>query len=308
MAVEYGGLKSNFKAQGWTPLGALRMGCIFFASVPILILQAGMIKFSRKRWWPVAAFWHRTMCRILGLEIRVLGAIKHPGPILYASNHVSWLDIIILGGLLENASFIAKSEMAQWGFLGTMCGLHKTVFVNRTRRTDAKNQADRLTDRIKDGDSLILFPEGTSTDGGRVVPFKSSLFSVAERADEASDHRLQIQPLTLAFTEMNGIPLVRSQRPLVAWLGDVELFDHLRQFLALARTVVTIEYHKPITFQEAGCRKTLATYCEQEVRGGLERAARLEMRMGRRAERASSATEEAGSEPDSGRLQAHLDT
>ena len=293
MAVEYGGLKANFKSEGWTALGVFRMGGIFLASVPLLLLQAGMIKFSPKHWWPGAALWHRTMCRILGVEIRILGSVEHQGPILYASNHVSWLDIIILGGILENASFIAKSEMAQWGFLGTMCNLHKTIFVDRARRTDTKNQADRLTSRIKEGDSLILFPEGTSTDGGRVVPFKSSLFSVAERADEASDHKLLIQPLTLAFTEMNGIPLVRSQRPLVAWLGDVELFDHLRQFLSLARTVVTIEYHKPITLHEAGCRKSLAIYCEDQVRAGLERAARMELRMGLRTTRVLEQAEDA---------------
>ena len=282
MAVEYGGLKSNFKTEGWTALGIFRMVGIFSASTPLLLLQAVMVKVSRRHWWMVAGLWHRTMCRILGVEIRMVGEVDHQGPVLYASNHISWLDIVVLGGRLENASFIAKAEMAQWGFLGTMCNLHKTIFVNRARRTDAKNQADRLTSRIKEGHSLILFPEGTSTDGGRVVTFKSSLFSVAERADEASDHKLLIQPVTIAYTEMNGVPLVRSQRPLVAWLGDVELFEHLRQFLALARTVVTVEFHAPTTLKEAGSRKELAVYCEGEVREGLERAQRLEMRMGPR--------------------------
>ena len=118
----------------------------------------------------------------------------------------------------------------------------------------------------------------------RVIKFKSALFSVAERADEASDHTLLIQPVTLAFTEMNGMPLVRSQKPLVAWLGDMELFEHLRQFLGLARTVATIEFHQPITLAEAGSRKALAHYCEEEVRAGLERAHRLEMRMGPRTD------------------------
>jgi len=284
MAVEYGGLRSNFKSEGWTTLSIFRVGSIVVISIPILLLQALMVKFSRVRWWPVAGFWHRTMCRILGVKIRIKGDVSHQGPVLYASNHISWLDIIVLGGKLENASFIAKSEMASWGFLGTMCNLHKTIFVNRARRTDSHRQADHLTSRVKEGHSLILFPEGTSTDGVRVVKFKSSLFAVAERADEASDHTLLIQPVTLAFTEMNGMPLVKSKRPQVAWLGDVELFAHLRQFLGLARTVATIEYHAPTTLQEAGSRKKLAQYCENEVRAGLERAHRLEMRMGPRME------------------------
>lgn len=282
MAVEYGGLRSNFKADGWTALGIFRIVSIVLVSLPLLAAQALMVKFAKRRWWPLAGLWHRTICRILGVEIRMKGKVAHNGPVLYASNHISWLDIIVLGGRLENASFIAKSEMASWGFIGTMCSLHKTIFVNRMRRTDTKNQADRLTSRVKQGHSLILFPEGTSTDGISVVKFKSSLFSVAERADEASDHKLLIQPVTLAFTEMNGVPLVRSQRPLVAWLGDVELFEHLRQFLGLAKTVATIEFHEPTTLSEVGSRKELARYCEAKVRAGLERAHRLEMRMGPR--------------------------
>ncbi len=281
-AEEYGGLRSNFKVEGWTLLGLIRVSSIILVSIPVFSVQAIMVRMSHSRWWSGAGLWHRTMCRILGLKVRIKGAPRRGGPVLYASNHIGWLDIIVLGGRLENASFIAKSEMASWGFLGTMCNLHKTIFVNRTRRTDAKRQADRLTSRIKEGHSLILFPEGTSTDGVRVERFKSSLFSVAERADEASDHTLQIQPVTLAYTEMNGMPLLRSQRPLVAWLGDVELFDHLRQFLGLARTVVTIEFHEPITLEAAGCRKDLARYCEEQVSAGLERAHRLEMRMGPR--------------------------
>jgi len=282
MAEEYGGLRSNFKADGWTSLSVLRLCLIVITSIPLLSLQAFMLKFSRRYWWPVAGLWHRSMCGILGIEIRIKGNAGHDGPVLYAANHISWLDIIILGGKLENASFVAKAEMAGWGFLGMMCNLHKTIFVNRTRRTDAGRQADRLTSRIEEGHSLILFPEGTSTDGMWVERFKSSLFSVAERADEASHHRLLIQPVTLAYTEMNGMPLVRSQKPLVAWLGDVELFEHLRQFMGLARTVATIEFHEPVTLAEAGSRKDLARYCEHQIRNGLERAHRLEMRMGPR--------------------------
>jgi lyso-ornithine lipid O-acyltransferase len=281
-AKDYGGLRSNFKADGWTKLGLLRIGCIIIVSVPLFMVQAVMVRLSRDRWWSGAGLWHRSMCRILGLEIRIKGQARHKGPVLYASNHISWLDIIVLGGKLENASFIAKSEMASWGFLGSMCKLHKTIFVNRGRRSDAKRQADRLTTRVKEGHSLILFPEGTSTDGVSVEKFKSSLFSVAERADEASNHRLLIQPVTLAYTEMNGVPLIRSQKPLVAWMGDVELFEHLRQFLGFARTVVTLEFHKPVTLSEVGSRKELAQHCEAEVRAGLERAHRLEMRMGPR--------------------------
>jgi len=287
MAEEYGGLKANLDSEGWTFLGFMRLLAVIAASIPLLPLQYVMVKFFPRAWWPVAVLWHRTVCRILGITVRIArrnmdAHLTHKGSILYAANHISWLDIIVLGGHLENASFIAKSEVAGWGFVGTMCNLHKTIFVNRTRRSESLKQRDALVERVREGHSLILFPEGTSTDGMRVAPFKSALFSVAEQADEACDHELLIQPVTLAYTEVNGMPLVRSQKPWVAWLGDVELFQHLRQALGRARIEALVEFHAPVTVAEAGSRKALAAYCEQEVRQGLERAHRAEMRLGPR--------------------------
>lgn len=280
MAEEYGGLKTNLQAEGWTILGFVRFCGVTTLSLFIFPFQVIIVKFLGKRWWALAGLWHRTVCRILGIDIRIKGTVEKDGPVLYAANHISWLDIIVLGGRLQNASFIAKAEMQSWGVIASLCALHKTIFVNRTRRTDSARQRDVLVSRVQEGHSLILFPEGTSTDGMRVVKFKSSLFSVAEKADEATNHNLKIQPVTLAYTEVNGMPIVRSQKPLVAWLGDVELFEHLRQFLGLARTVVTLEFHEPTTLAEMGCRKNLAEYCETQVRAGLERAHRAEMRHG----------------------------
>ncbi|NVJ98758.1 MAG: 1-acyl-sn-glycerol-3-phosphate acyltransferase [Alphaproteobacteria bacterium] len=285
MAEEYGGLRSNLDGEGWTFLGFVRLLAVIGTSIALLPLQFILVKFFPQAWWPVAGLWHRTMCRILGIRIRVekrnLDAHRHhTGSILYAANHISWLDIIVLGGHLENASFIAKSEVAGWGFIGSLCSLHKTIFVNRMRRTESLKQRDALVERVKQGHSLILFPEGTSTDGMRLAPFKSALFSVAERADDACDHHLLIQPVTLAYTEVNGMPLVRSQKPWVAWLGDVELFQHLRQVMGRARIEAMIEFHAPISLAEAGSRKALAAYCEEEIRVGLERAHRAEMRLG----------------------------
>lgn len=298
MAEEYGGLRANLDREGWTLLGTMRLIAVIGASIPILPAQYILVKFFPRLWWPVAGLWHRTMCRILGIRIRIeksnLDAHRHhEGSVLYAANHISWLDILVLGGHLENASFIAKSEVAGWGFIGTLCNLHKTIFVNRLRRSDSLRQRDALVDRVKEGHSLILFPEGTSTDGMRVAPFKSALFSVAEQADEASNHHLLIQPMTIAYTEVNGMPLVRSQKPWVAWLGDVELFQHLRQVLGRARIEAMIEFHAPISLAEAGSRKALAAYCEQEVRTGLERAHRGELRLGPQALRPALLRDEA---------------
>ncbi|MCJ9428252.1 lysophospholipid acyltransferase family protein [Kordiimonas marina] len=283
MAEEYGGLKSNLGSEGWSLLGYARVAAALVVTVPLASLQYLMVNFVPGAWWPVAGLWHRTITALLGIRVTVVGQERHEGPVLYAANHISWLDIMVLGGLLPNASFIAKSEISGWGVIGSLCKLHKTVFVNRSRRTDSVRQRDSLTERVRGGDSLILFPEGTSTDGMRVSRFKSALFSVAEQADAATEHNLVIQPITLAYTEMNGMPLIRSQKPWVAWVGDMELFSHLRQFLGRARVEATLEFHAPITLAEAGGRKELAAYCEREIRMGLERAHRAELRHGPRA-------------------------
>jgi len=283
MAEEYGGLKSNLGTEGWSLLGAARVAAAILVTVPLASLQYLMVNFAPGVWWPVAGLWHRTITALLGIRVQIIGLERHKGPVLYAANHISWVDILVLGGLLPNASFIAKSEISGWGVIGSLCKLQKTVFVNRSRRTDSVRQRDRLTERVRGGDSLILFPEGTSTDGMRVSRFKSALFSVAEQADEATEHNLVIQPITLAYTEMNGMPLIRSQKPWVAWVGDMELFSHLRQFLGRARVEATLEFHAPISLAEAGGRKELAAYCEREIRMGLERAHRAELRHGPRA-------------------------
>lgn len=286
--AEYGGLRANLDSDGWTLLAVVRVLVIFAISVPLIPLQFVLVRFLPRFWWPIAGLWHRTVCQILGIQIRVGSRsfdahAAHKGPVLYAANHISWLDIMVLGGKLENASFVAKSDVAGWGFVGALSNLHKTVYVNRMRRTEAAKQRDDMAERLNQGHSLILFPEGTSTDGMRVSPFKSALFSVAEIADAATDHELLIQPVTLAYTEVNGMPLVRSQKPWVAWLGEVELFEHLRQLMGRARIQAQIEFHAPISLAEAGSRKALAAYCESEVRLGLERALRSELRHGPQA-------------------------
>ncbi len=283
MSVEYAGLKSSVTGKGWTFRSLFRTFLILGMSIPVLSLQFLMVRLSKKYWWSFAGVWHRLACRITGLKIHEIGTPPTNKATLYVSNHISWVDILVLGGILKNASFVAKSEIAGWGMIGSVCALQKTLFINRSRRSDSVKQRDELTNRVKEGNSLILFPEGTSTDGMQVAPFKSSLFSVAEMANHDLDESLCIQPVTLSYTEVNGMPLVRSQKPWVAWIGDMELLLHLKQFFGKAKIVATVEYHPPILLEEVGSRKNAAQISEKAVREGLERAHRAEYSMGKRS-------------------------
>ena len=148
-------------------------------------------------------YYHRLVCGILGLKIEVRGVRSTEAPTLYVGNHVSYLDIETLGSNIP-ASFVAKQEVSTWPFFNVLAKLQRTVFVERrTRATRASR--DSLIGRLEAADSLILFPEGTSSDGTRVLPFRSALFAAAQVTPGGKP--LRVQPFTVAYTRLDGIPL-----------------------------------------------------------------------------------------------------
>jgi len=150
--------------------------------------------------------------------------------------------------------------------------------VERERRTRTTHSRNEIHSRIVAGDRLVLFPEGTSSDGNRVLPFKSALMSVAQltivNGEEDREDDLVVQPLSVAYTKLYGMPMGRYFRPFFAWYGDMELFPHLWEAFTLGPIEVVVEYHKPVTIREIGNRKALAAYCEDRCREGLIRALR----------------------------------
>lgn len=276
-AVEYGGLKGALSDGRWTLRSRTRMAMIILLTLFVAPVQS-ILKRLPVGWWFLVGFWHRAAGWIMGLRVKNIGVPAEKGPVLFVANHISWIDIMVFGGRLPRASFVAKSEIAGWGAAGWLAGLHRTIFVKRQRRTDSANQRDAMLERLKAGHGLILFPESTSTDGVSLEPFKSSLFSVAEKGNEATNGDLLVQPVTISYTEINGIPLTRAMAPIVAWLGDVELVSHVRDLLEYGRITVTLEYHKPLKLSDYGNRKKLAAASEKVVREGLVRAHRLTYR------------------------------
>lgn len=216
----------------------------------------------------IPRFYHRVCCRILGIETTVRGRLTERRPALLVSNHVSYLDIIVLSSVAP-ASFVAKSEVARWPYVGLLAKLQRTVFVDR-RRSSTAVQRDAIQRRLEAGDVLILFPEGTSGDGNRVLPFKTALFSVAER--RVGDAPLTVQPVTITYTRLDGIPLGHAFRPLLAWYGDMELGPHLWTFLGLGRVRAEVDFHPPIDMDRCGNRRAMAAAAQAAVEAGLRRA------------------------------------
>jgi 1-acyl-sn-glycerol-3-phosphate acyltransferase len=225
-------------------------------TLPCMLIQAVLM------WLPGAAkdhfprFYHRTLCRIIGLKLRVIGTPHGQPRTLYVSNHSSWLDILVLGGTL-NARFVSKSEVAGWPLIGWIAKLGGTVFVSRSRgRTGG--EAQELRGRLEQGQSLILFPEGTTSDGTRVLPFRSTFFSVAGSASA-------VQPISVVYDRLGGLPLGRRDRPLFAWYGDMGTGSHAWSLLRRTGTRVTVVLHPAMPSDAIPDRKALAAQMGRTV-------------------------------------------
>jgi len=253
---------------GRLPLrSGIALAGLALATIPAALVQAILIPV-----WPRGAnwmppLWHRIACRILGVRVHVRGTPVSRGPCLFAANHISWLDIPVLASRLR-ISFIAKQEVAGWGVFGMLAKLQRTVFVARQRRHEAGRQRDLLARRFGAGDALVLFAEGTSSDGRTVLPFKTALFSVAEQTEKAGVP-LPVQPVTIRYTQIDGRPLRRAYRPRIAWIGDMELVPHFLDVLKAGPIHAEIVFHPPLSLAAAGSRKLLARACEDLVRQGL---------------------------------------
>ena len=207
-------------------------------------------------------WYHRAACKVLGIEIRVTGRPVTDRACLIACNHVSWMDIPVLSAALP-VSFIAKREVAKWPFFGSLARLQRTVFVDRDRRHATGQARDEMGWRLKRGDQLVLFAEGTSNDGNRVKPFRSAFFGAAETEG------VSVQPVTLAYADVWGLPMTRRYRPSYAWYGGMDLAPHLFNAIATGPVTVEVTFHPPLEVLSAGGRKAVAQSAERTVRQHL---------------------------------------
>ncbi|RMD61242.1 MAG: 1-acyl-sn-glycerol-3-phosphate acyltransferase [Alphaproteobacteria bacterium] len=244
---------------------AIRLLLYFGFTLPLMPVQAAAVAFG----WPLRKtlplWYHRHCRRILGFEVEVHGRPSSHHPTLYVANHSSYFDIMILASLVP-ASFIAKAEVARWPVFGWLARLQRSVFVDRNSRNAAAHR-DSVAARLDQGDDLILFPEGTSNDGNRVLPFKSALFAVVE--GRPPERAVAVQPVSIAYTRLDGLPMGRYLRPFFAWYGDMEMAAHMWQAVGLGRVTVEVRFHEPVTIDKLGSRKALAEYCHRQVSAGV---------------------------------------
>ncbi len=260
-------------------MGAFRGSAVlagFFAlTVPLMPVQELLLRAGSKRARTFPHWYHRQVCRVLGIRISIVGEVARDRPVLLVANHTTWLDIPVLSAVAP-VSFVAKKEVGSWPFVATLARLQRTVFVDRTRRTAVGATAGEIVGRLAQGDNIVLFAEGTSSDGNRVLPFMTSLFAAAKpsasEANVAPD--AVVQTLSTVYTRLHGLPLGRADRPKVSWYGDMEMRSHAWELLKAGPLDVEIHVGPPVPLASFADRKQLARHSEAEVRERVVRTLR----------------------------------
>ena len=215
-------------------------------SVCLLLPGQARVHFARCYWGVFA--W------LLGIQVRVIGERARQADgraVLFVSNHSSWLDIPVLGGRLD-ACFVAKDDVGQWPVISLIAKLGRSVFVSRARRSTGR-EANLMVERLAAGDNLLLFPEGTTSDGARVLPFRSAFFAAAD-----GQRRPIVQPVSIVYDRLGGLPTGRANRPLFSWYGDMDIASHFWQIGQHRGMRCTVLLHAQLNPAHFANRKELA--------------------------------------------------
>lgn len=259
-------------------ISLLRLVLVLLAVVSLTLtlapVQALLINLSSRTASKLAVMWHRFVLWTFGIKVTIIGTPSRDHPLLLVSNHVSWKDILVLGSV-KPLSFIAKADMKSWPVFGQLARLQRTIFVEREQRRKTGLQASEIAERMNDGDVIVLFAEGTTSDGNHLLPFNSSLIGAAQRALENSEKSsVMIQPIAIAYTKMHGVALGRYFRPEAAWPGEVALGSHIFNIVKQGALDVEVHFGEPIAFSAASNRKLITRQVENQVREMLNSSLR----------------------------------
>lgn len=236
------------------------LGWLLLMPMLFFILRLLHIPFYRQ----LPHYFHRGLQIILGLKVAYSGSQSQLQPTLFVSNHISYLDIFVLGEI--RAFFIAKSEVANWPVLGPLAKFQNTLFIER-KPGKARQQLDVMQNHLSAGNSLILFPEGTSTEGAHVEPFKSSLFAAADASEDQV--KVAIQPVTVAYTSYAGRSMNKAIRDNYAWYAEMPFTAHFFNLFSLKKAAVKVHFHPVCYLEQFATRKECAQHCFNLVQNKL---------------------------------------
>jgi 1-acyl-sn-glycerol-3-phosphate acyltransferase len=258
--------------KGLAPGAILRLSLLALGTLALVPAQLLVMRLLPSRSAMLPLLFHRLTCRCLGVRRQVRGAPPPPGSSgLIVANHVSWLDISVLGAE-RPVCFVAKSEVSGWPVIGFLASLQRTVFIDRSRRSATAEVAQQMGARLTDGQAVVLFAEGTTGDGTRLLPLRSSLLGAAHEAlgkgaaEADGEADIAIYPLTISYTGFHGMAGGRFERSTLAWYGDTELAPHLKTVLAMGAIDVELVWGEPIAMGRKTSRKAATRLAEAAIR------------------------------------------
>jgi len=226
-----------------------------------LISSAANLKLAKT----IPYWFHRILLYLIGVRVIIHGKFSYAHPLLLVCNHISWLDILVMGSVNE-LCFIAKAEVGTWPVISRLAKMQGTVFVNRQRSSQTGNQADSIASRLLAGDVMVLFAEGTTGDGNRILPFNSSLLGAAQYAIRQSHiDKVAVQPVAITYSRLHGLPLGRRFQPEASWPGNVRLVKHAVNILMRSAFDVDVVLGDPMDFTASSNRKIVSRNLNSEV-------------------------------------------
>ena len=247
-----------------------RLLFLVFVFIPVAIIvipvQFVINLFNPPFWNLLPQFFHRLSCIFLGLKVTVIGKPATGRPTLVTANHISWTDIVAIGAVAD-VTFVAKTEVKGWFFVGMLADLQRTIYVDRKRPSDAGRTSREMARHMAAGNAVLLFAEGQSDVGTHVMPFKTALVGAAQHAmEEAGATDVMIQPLTIAYTHLQGLPVSRTERSLIAWIKTKSIRQNIREILTGGTKSVTVAFGIPKPLPAGADRKVVTREAENDVR------------------------------------------
>ncbi len=250
--------------------GRIRLTLVFaLAALALLVMapfQIVLVALNSPHSGVLPMLFHRIVTRLFGVRIHLTAPLPADRPLLIVTNHISWLDIPVLSTLAP-MSFVAKAEMATWPLFGWLARMQRTIFVAREERRKAGAQADEIADRLAAHEIIVLFPEGTTSDGNTLLPLKTPLFEAAKLAlAKTGLERATVLPIALRYDRLHGLPVGRAERVQIAWPGEIGLGENLLPLVAKGALDVTVHCGAPLHLDAQSNRKTIAAQAADTIR------------------------------------------
>ena len=227
-------------------------------------IQLLFVIFKIKYRFYLPILFHKILLSILNIKVKLVGQNNKYRPLVLIGNHTSYIDIMILGSLMP-ISFVAKSEISRWFLFGFLAKMQNTVFIQR-KNLKTKESINKINKILNSNYAVVLFPEGTTNTGKKILNFKTSLFNLFE-----SNNTIRLQNFTLCYTHVNNMPIDSRSRPQISWYGDMKMLKHLGGLLKLSCINVTLVFH-PVFLTKGLHRKEISSLSMKQVKEGMEMA------------------------------------